>query len=325
MKNTSIFGLDIGDDHNIAERMAYIDFKLRFTGMINRSDLRAMFGLAEASASKMMTKYAEFRPHNMHYNARLRVNEILRESFEPLLHLDAETALGMLANGFNKNKLYNTPELPYVRIGNQTKLDINNVEKITRALASGYAIKCVYYSSSSDNHDERTLLPLSIVFDGINWVFRAFYRKDDSGSGVFRNFNFSRACHVEELPTEIRRPEEELSKDREWNTQVPLLLVPHGRLSEKKKETVVADFGLTDEKLIITERAALLWYVFNLLGVDKRSDGVYKDELNSYKKEIEKSQSADNNVKPQQKYAHYNFRLTNKDMVDAVMQSLKPE
>lgn len=105
---------------------------------------------------------------------------------------------------------------------------------------------------------------------------------------------------------------------------MPLLLVPHGRLSEKKKETVVADFGLTDEKLIITERAALLWYVFNLLGVDKRSDDVYKSELNAYKKEFERSQDIDK-AKLQQKYAHYNFRLTNKDMVDAVITSLKNE
>lgn len=321
MNSLDMFNFDV-KDQNIAERMAYIDFKLMFTGSINRSDLNRMFGLAEASASKMMAKYSSYRKENMSYNPKLRFNEIVRSDFSPLVNLSAETALGMLANGFNRNKLYNTPELGYTRVGNvENHLDVEKVAKITRAMSLGYAIKCKYYSSTSPNHDTRELLPLSLLFDGRNWIFRAFYKKKNN-LGIFRNFNFSRACEIEECLEVKRTNQEELSSDREWNTQIPLMLVPHGRLSKLQKETLFADYGLTEDKIIITEKAALLWYLFNLWAIDIRPENEYKNELKQYDKE---NQEIDNGERKtfSQEYKHYNFRLTNIDMVEAVRESLK--
>ncbi|MCG9727449.1 MULTISPECIES: WYL domain-containing protein [Vibrio] len=321
MKNTSMFNFEV-DDQNIAERMAYIDFKLRFTGSINRSDLHHMFGLAEASASKMMARYSLLRERNMRYNPKLRFNEIIRDEFKPLLNLDAETALGMLANGFNRNKLYDTPELGYVRVGNiSSNLKVTNVEKITRAIASGHAVECTYLSSSSENHGRRLLFPLNLLFDGRNWIFRAFQR-NENGEGVFRNFNFSRACDVSECLNEKRQTSEELSSDKEWTTQVPLMLVPHGRLSASKKETLIVDYGLEDEKLIITERAALHWFLFNLWSIDTRDEAEYQKELEQYEYELHQIEKGQIDTFSRE-YKHYNFRLSNKDMVDVVTQSLK--
>lgn len=319
-EKTSMFNIEV-DDQNTAERMAYIDFKLRFTGSINRSDLNHMFGLAEASASKVMAKYSSLRPENMRYNPRLRFNEIVRESFNPLLNLDSETALGMLANGFNKNKLYDKPVLNYVRVGNVSNgLKIENIEKITRAMSSGYAIRCKYLSSNSNNHDYRLLLPLSLLFDGRNWIFRAYHRIKN-GKGVFRNFNFSRACEVEELIDDKRNLDEELASDKEWNTKIPLVLVPHGRLSQFQNETLKVDFGLVDDKLVITERIALLWFLYNIWDIDTRSESEYQRELIEYNERVCNKNSHDregiNN-----NYKHYNFRLANKDMVDIMVKSL---
>lgn len=287
-------------DSNIAERMMYIDFKLQFTGFINRSDLKNMFGLAEAASSRMMSLYSEHRPENMTYNPKLRVNEAQIEKFEPLLHIDPEIALGMLANGFNKNKLLERPELPYFRVGDvKRSLKLDVVQRITRAMASGYAIKCKYLSSSSDNHDERVLLPLTLIFDGRNWIFRAFYRKKN-GNGVFRNFNFARTRDVEEDKNNQRKEFENLAHDKEWNTQIPLMLIPHPNLDKKRKASLEADFGLTDSKLIITERLALLWFVYDLWHVDTRIE--HDNKNNSESK--------------------YKFKLTNLDMINAVKESL---
>ncbi|AUV85909.1 WYL domain-containing protein [Vibrio campbellii] len=321
MNSLGMFNFDV-EDQNIAERMAYIDFKLMFTGSINRSDLNRMFGLAEASASKMMAKYSSYRKSNMSYNPKLRFNEIVRNDFSPLVNLDAETALGMLANGFNRNKLYDTPELAYTRVGSVANhLDPENVAKITRAMSLGYAIECKYYSSTSDNHDTRVLFPLSLLFDGRNWIFRAFYQRENA-NGVFRNFNFSRACEIEECVDVKRTSQEELSSDREWNTQVPLMLIPHGRLSKLQKETLFADYGLTEDKRIITERAALLWYLFNLWAIDTRSESEYQSELEKYNQERQEIESGDRKIFSRE-YKHYNFRLANKDMVEAVRESFK--
>ncbi|MEZ8137952.1 WYL domain-containing protein [Vibrio splendidus] len=300
MSIQSLLELEAGDK-NSAIRLAYIDFKLRFSGFINRSDLNSMFGLKEAASSKLMSLYTEkTEKKNMVYDHKIRANVIKLDTFEPLLHINSEKALGMLANGFNKNKIYETPELPYTRIGQiPNQLQIENVERITRAMAGGYSITCDYMSASSENHSSRELVPLTLLFDGINWIFRAYYRNENK----FRNFNFSRALNVKENSDSHKAPHEELTEDKEWTTQVPLLLIPHPSLENKAKETLVADFGLKDSKLIITERLALIWLLKSQWKIDDRC----AEELNN-----------DRRLKANK----FNFLLSNQDMIEAVKDTL---
>ncbi|MDA3139705.1 WYL domain-containing protein [Vibrio metschnikovii] len=291
---------DLQQEENNADRMAYIDFKLRFTGSINRLDLTHMFGLKEAAASKMMKAYSEMRPGNMDYDRRERANTILRETFHPLLDIDAEIALGMLANGFNKNKLLNTPEISYYRLGRiRNQLNIRNVERITRAISGEYSITCAYISKSSKDHNKRELLPLNVIFDGKTWIFRAFDIKDKK----FKNFNFARAKDVEENIHRKIKPNEKLSEDKAWITEIPLLLVPHPKLNSHQKQALINDFAMKDEKLIISEKAALIWILNRIWNVDTRK-----------KSQIDSDKRSENT---------FNFWLSNKDMVEAVIDNLE--
>ena len=43
---------------NTADRLAYIDFMLRFTGIVKRSDIGEMFNLSDAAASKVLADYS---------------------------------------------------------------------------------------------------------------------------------------------------------------------------------------------------------------------------------------------------------------------------
>lgn len=148
-------------------------------------------------------------------------------------------------------------------------------------MSQGYAVECSYLSGSSDNLDKRTLLPLTLLFDGRNWIFRAFCREED-GIGRFKNFNFARVLSATESLENKRLPHEELHQDKEWTMQVPLLLVPHGRLSEKEIELVKRDYGMHEGKLIRTERAAMIWYLKELWCVDDRSELAYQEELKEF-------------------------------------------
>ncbi|TOM09453.1 transcriptional regulator, partial [Vibrio parahaemolyticus] len=98
---------------SINARLAYIDFKLFFTGRVSRADLKDAFGIAEAAASRVLTEYSKRRPNNK----TQKTNTIIRKSFEPLTGIDGELALGMLANGFNSNKIFGVTELAYEKIG----------------------------------------------------------------------------------------------------------------------------------------------------------------------------------------------------------------
>lgn len=261
-----------------AERLAYIDFKLRFSGIVKRSDINEMFALKDAAASKLLQEYSKVKSDNMEYNRTLKANAIKRKNYTPILtNLDAETALGMLANGFNRNKINPNPNLSLLyekidKIPNQ--LSINDVAKITRAISGGYAITCEYKSEHSTDHDARTLLPLAIMHDGITWMFRACHRKND-GTLQFKNFHFARCKEVVEnydTPSKLRQPSEELTQDISWNTRIPLQLKLHPSRDSTSKRRIRLDFGMPEhaEEISLVIRHAYLWILEKKWFIDNR-------------------------------------------------------
>lgn len=288
--------MTIDNSEGVSDRLAFIDFKLRFTGFVTRLDLKEAFGIAEAAASRALTEYNVRRPRNK----TQKTNTIIRDSFEPLIKISGEVALEMLANGFNKNKLTNDQLLTYEKIGViPNYLDTLEIAKITRAIAGGYAISCKYLSESSENYQRRTLLPLAIMYDGSHWMFRAHYREEDS----FKNYNFARTVDVKEYYEDKnfkRLSKEELSQDKGWNLRIPLILKVNPELSTNDILKVKTDFGISNnsDELIIYEREAFIWIVKKKWCIDDRSDE---------EKIIDKV----NNVKK-----HFKFELQNQDMIN---------
>lgn len=262
-----------------AERLAYIDFKLRFSGVVKRRDLFDEFGLAEAAASRMMTLYNSFRKDNHFYDRKAKVNSISLDTYTPLLPIDSETALGMLAHGFNKNKLQGRPLVSYRKIGRiPNQLDEKIVSLITRALYNQQAIRCCYISGNSTNHKCRELIPLALMNDGRNWIFRAYERSAGDSGTKFKNFNFSRVATAEIIEEDEPKGlvHESLANDTLWNLQVPMSLELHPKLTEEQKKPIRKDFGLAPEadELLLTESAALVWILTKQWNVDvgKESD-----------------------------------------------------
>ena len=254
--------LDLVENHGVqgAERLAYIDFLLRFTGGLSRSDITDFFGLGDAAVSKEISFYKSKREGNVEYDRVQRRNGVLRETYQPLVDIDAETALGMLANGFNKNKLLHKPVIPYSRVGNSPKsLNVDIVSKVTRAISSKTSVKCCYMSGSSTNHGERTLVPTAIFFDGISWMFRAFHREE----GKSKCFNFSRLKSVEECPQDKAKFNETLEQDTDWQLVTLVQLKLHPSLDDKKKSEIRQEFDLDidQDEIIVREKAVLVFYL----------------------------------------------------------------
>jgi len=259
-----------------ADRLSFIDFMLKFTGIIKRADISEMFNLSDAAASKILSEYNELCPNNLEYNRTVRANAIVRNSYQSLLDFNAETALGMLANGFNKNKLSSPAKttIPFEKIGQiPNNLQTESIAKITRAINGSHAITCCYKSENSDNHDKRTIIPLAIMHDGTSWMFRGFHREDPSNIN-FKTFHFSRALNVEEHFNQKSfkaASEETLSGDKKWNLILPLQLRIHKDRSEKDAERIRTDFGIEADsnELTISVRAALLWIIEKKWFIDK--------------------------------------------------------
>ena len=125
------------------------------------------------------------------------------------------------------------------------KGSVDSVSKITRSISCGYAIHTDYHSRSSNKKEQRTLFPLAIVFDGKHWIFRAYNEND----GRFKNFSFTNALNVIEDSSLIRDSFKELAQDKEWNTQVPLLLIPHKNLTKQQQQDIKLDFGIKANSL----------------------------------------------------------------------------
>jgi len=279
----------------LAERLAYIDFKLQYTGFVKRAELGDMFNIAEAASSKALSEYIERYKSNIEYDASQKVNVISRATFKPLIHWDAEVALGMLANGFNKNKLPNSTDalVPYDKIDKfPNKLSSECVAKVTRAIAGGYAVQCKYLSDNSENHDFRTLVPLSIMHDGVTWMFRAYHR-GDSKKIYFKNFHFSRMREIVELNDSVegkRRQEEALSEDKHWNLKIPLELRLHPNLEPKTKNLIRWDFGMEEDanEVMVPIRSSFLWILTRKWLIDDRDEHQKsldkKDKLNRFYK-----------------------------------------
>lgn len=302
-------------DKNNADRLIFIDFMLRFTGSIKRVDITELFNLSDAAASKILAEYAKKRPNNMSYNRSLRVNTI-EKGYEPLIEWNAEMAMGMLAHGFNKNKVADTDRaiLPYEKINTLPhQMNINHVERITRAISSGYAIQCKYYSKNSTNHSSRTIVPLNILHDGEHWMFRAYDRSEQNDlRNKFKFFHFSRMLEVEEhrdIEELKQKSHETLANDPDWSVEIPLSLVIHeDRQESKERDAIRKDFGIENgsDELFILKKPAYFWILKNKWHIDTRPQ-----------------QDIDNKNCPIADKKYYRFRINNLSMVNKLLEQHK--
>lgn len=263
-----------------AERILFIDFKLRFTGTIKRNDITEQFGVMDAAASKEISEYKSLVSGNVDYDRKLRANAIMG-SYRPMFNISAEQGLGMLANGFNKNLLFEKPMAPYHRVGVFPKqLDVDLVSKVTRALSYRVGLQCKYLTTNSDNFGNRLLFPTAIFYDGKTWMFRAFHDESE----MYKNFNFARLVEASVL-TDSSAPEyATIEADGDWNTKIPLMLKLHPYLSKQEELVVRKDFGLNENENEFTffEKASLVYYLIDNWNVDVSKKPV-KAESKGYK------------------------------------------
>lgn len=281
-------------DQNLALRLAFIDFLLLYKGQFSRLDITKEFDVSEITATRLIAEYNSLRKNNFDYDKSEKKFIIKIDDFIPFVNFSVDDALEMLAEGFNKNKIINSRiNTPFERVGFiKSTLSSIEVSKITRAMLNNKKILCNYDSASSKNTDSRILSPLAILFDGRNWIFRAYHENAPSSQPTvrYKNFNFARVIDVTETNEDIEK-EHSLDYDSLWKLNLPVELEINSILNEHEKNRVARDFGIprNENKILLTERAALIWIILNQWMV------YYKEK-------------GDNNI-------FYNFELKNHDML----------
>ncbi len=243
------------------QRLAYIDFKLLFSGWVTRNEIVLRFELGLAAASRDIALYKEHAQDNMDYD-NVNKKYLIKSSFKPLFTHDPRKTLIKLANNISDGyDAVNDVQFP-IESPNQLNVpDIFVVAKLSQAIINKKAVSIIYTSLSSGSA-AREIVPHSIVDNGLRWHVRAFDRKSKS----FRDFVLTRIAKVtiKELTVDAL---EQQPQDHQWTRIMPLQIVPHPK-NVKHPTAIELDFGMDGGMLELNVRAAMAGYLLRRWNVD---------------------------------------------------------
>lgn len=247
------------------KRLEFIDFRLRWDGRLNRSDISDFFGVSTPQASLDIARYLEMVPGNARYDRKERTY-IATEGFDSLFPSSQPQkylsdllmqAYGVLGRG--ESFLGWTPPVAVAPTPVRT-LNAATLIALLGAMRRGSALGMTYQSMTSLVPKTRVVSPRGFGHDGHRWHVRAFCHLEQG----YRDFVIARilSLGLEQAPPS--NPPE----DVEWETMVPLVLAPNPGLPEAHRRVIELDYGMANGELRFECRRALLLYVVHNLGLD---------------------------------------------------------
>jgi hypothetical protein len=260
-----------GVNQSQQERLAYIDFRLYFLGLVSRSDLIERFGLKEAAATRDLALYKEKAPKNLIYDTKAKIYKV-NKPFKPLFEYPADKVLSTLSKGFGGEIISVNEGLINTETPSQlNKPDVGILSEITRAIHLNKAVKMTYCSMSS-GEKIREMVPFCLVDNGLRWHVRAYDRLNNR----FSDFVLTRIKKSKMLDKSIVDDVECKEADIQWNRIVELEIIPHPDLGAKQKDAIEMDYGMIDGVLKINLRAAVAGYLLRRWNVDCSEKGTLK-------------------------------------------------
>ena len=248
------------------QRLAYIDFKLYFTGMVTRSEIVCHFELGLAAATRDLKFYKDNAPENMAYD-NVEKKYFITTQFKPIFKHDARRTLIKLANNISDGfDSIGDTSFPIESPSPLNVPDIDIIAKLSQAIINHKPINVIYTSLSSGS-GARELVPHSIVDNGLRWHLRAYDRKSKS----FRDFVLTRITKVTIL-AQTPSSEEDKLEDHQWMRMVPLQIIPHPN-NVKHPTAIKLDFAMEKGVLEVNVRAAMAGYLLRRWNVDCSESG----------------------------------------------------
>lgn len=270
------------------QRLAYIDFKLYFTGTVTRSEIVSHFELGLAAATRDLKFYKDNAPDNMAYD-NVEKKYFITKQFKPIFKHDARRTLIKLANNISDGfDSIGDTSFPIESPRPLNVPDIDIIAKLSQAIINHKSISVIYTSLSSGS-GARELVPHSIVDNGLRWHLRAYDRKLKS----FRDFVLTRITKVT-IQAQTPSPEEDKLEDHQWMRMVPLQIIPHPN-NVKHPTAIKLDFGMDKGMLEVNVRAAMAGYLLRRWNVDcSESGSLSGPEYQLYLKNIQTLYGAEN-------------------------------
>ena len=246
-------------------RLQFIDFRLQWGGRINRRDVTDFFKISVPQASADIARYAELAPGNLQYDTSSRTY-VATPAFIP--HYEASGARQYLSQLLAVERQILTseqaflafrPPMASVPLPNRT-VEPKTLALLLQAIAERAKLRIKYQSIAREEPQERFISPHAFGYDGVRWHVRAYcYLREG-----FRDFVLGRIMS----PGSPAASEVDSSKDREWHTNVDLILKPDDSLSPKQREGVEIDYGMKNGKVTVPCRQAMLFYTLRTLNFE---------------------------------------------------------
>lgn len=246
-------------------RLRFIDFRLHWGGRINRRDVTDFFKISVPQASADIARYAELAPGNLEYDTSSRTY-VATPAFIPRYessgarqYLSQLLALERRILTSEQAFMAFRPPMASVPLPNRT-VEPKTLALLLQAIAERAKLRVKYQSIAREEPQERFISPHAFGYDSVRWHVRAYCHLREG----FRDFVLGRIMS----PGELAASEVDSSLDREWHTNVDLILKPDDSLSPKQLEGVEVDYGMQNGKVTLPCRQAMLFYTLRTLNFE---------------------------------------------------------
>ena len=246
------------------ERLAYLEMRAFFTGVLRKTDIEARFGVKPAAVSRDLAAYRELASDNLEYDPGGKCYRPT-DQFAAVFSFSADRVLSWLLQGFGDGiELRLKKAAPCEGPGNLVRPDLDVLASVTRALCGGKPLKVSYLSLTS-GPSSRVIVPVALADNGLRWHVRAYDRVRQR----FSDFVLTRIDKVDMLD-ESAEEHELLPADEQWVRIVDLEVVPHPDI--EWPQAVEADYSMESGVLKLRARAALAGYVLRRWSIDSTPD-----------------------------------------------------
>ena len=245
-------------------RLKFIDFRLRWEGRVNRTDLVEFFKISLPQASLDLAKYTEAAPDNLKYNPKTKAY-IRTEFFHPIYQRSASRTylnelLALEAGTMEAASCFVRWCPPMATVPTPGReVDGTVLMHLLNAIRERRMVNVQYQTMGREEATHRILSPHSIAHDGQRWHMRAYCHTRNK----FRDFVIARLSAVE-VGGQSTIP---VAEDQEWHSVLTLVLVPHPALPHASRRALEIDYGMTDGRLEVKCRHAMLLYTLIRLGL----------------------------------------------------------
>ncbi len=240
-------------------RLEFIEFRVYWEGGVNRSEIVEKFGVSVPQASADLSLYQDLAPTNLTYDSSQK-RYVAASDFEPrFLSPDAERFLSQVGAvsdgnlGLGDTWISVEPDVDAMLIP-QGKVIPGILRHLLAAIRTNQSVEIEYQSFNIARPEKlwRWITPHAFGFNGVRWHVRAFCHISEG----FKDFVLSRCTGLRD----VGAPGAAAGDDIFWHRRFDVVLIPHPDLSESQRNTVALDYNMSEGRLALPVRMAMLFY-----------------------------------------------------------------